>query len=45
MDISGDGVNDILSGCYSQSNVTQADRLQGKLLLLVGELDWNVDPA
>lgn len=28
-----------------QSNVTQAHRLQGKLLLLVGEMDRNVDPA
>jgi dipeptidyl aminopeptidase/acylaminoacyl peptidase len=28
-----------------QSNVTQAQRLQGKLLLMVGELDRNVDPA
>ncbi len=28
-----------------QSNVTQAHRLQGKLLLTVGELDHNVDPA
>jgi dipeptidyl-peptidase 4 len=28
-----------------QSNVTQANRLQGKLLLIVGELDTNVDPA
>ncbi|MHC4452070.1 MAG: DPP IV N-terminal domain-containing protein [Planctomycetota bacterium] len=28
-----------------QSNVTQAHRLQGKLMLLVGELDRNVDPA
>ncbi len=28
-----------------QSNVTQAHRLQGKLLLIVGELDQNVDPA
>jgi dipeptidyl-peptidase 4 len=28
-----------------QSNVTQAHRLQGKLLLIVGELDNNVDPA
>ncbi len=28
-----------------QSNVTQAHRLQGKLLLIVGELDDNVDPA
>jgi dipeptidyl-peptidase-4 len=28
-----------------QSNVTQAHRLQGKLLLLVGEMDTNVDPA
>jgi dipeptidyl-peptidase 4 len=28
-----------------QSNVTQAHRLKGKLLLLVGELDRNVDPA
>ena len=28
-----------------QSNVTQAHNLQGKLLLTVGELDRNVDPA
>ncbi len=28
-----------------QSNVTNAHRLQGKLLLLVGEVDTNVDPA
>jgi len=28
-----------------QSNVTQAHRLQGNLLLIVGELDTNVDPA
>ncbi|MEI7731211.1 MAG: prolyl oligopeptidase family serine peptidase [Verrucomicrobiota bacterium] len=28
-----------------QSNVTQAHKLQGKLLLVVGELDHNVDPA
>ncbi len=28
-----------------QSNVTQAHRLQGKLLLTVGELDKNVDPS
>lgn len=28
-----------------QSNVTQAHRLQGKLLLIVGEMDTNVDPA
>ena len=28
-----------------QSNVTQAHRLKGKLLLMVGELDRNVDPA
>ncbi len=28
-----------------QSNVTQAHRLQGKLLLIVGEMDQNVDPA
>jgi len=28
-----------------QSNVTQAHRLQGKLLLFVGEMDTNVDPA
>jgi dipeptidyl-peptidase 4 len=28
-----------------QSNVTQAHCLQGKLLLIVGELDRNVDPA
>jgi len=28
-----------------QSNVTQAHRLKGKLLLTVGELDSNVDPA
>jgi dipeptidyl-peptidase-4 len=30
---------------HEQSNVTQAHRLQGKLLLIVGELDRNVDPA
>jgi dipeptidyl-peptidase-4 len=28
-----------------QSNVTQAHKLEGKLLLVVGELDRNVDPA
>ncbi|MHB8522420.1 MAG: S9 family peptidase [Limisphaerales bacterium] len=28
-----------------QSNVTLASRLQGKLLLMVGELDRNVDPS
>lgn len=28
-----------------QSNVTNANKLQGKLLLIVGELDRNVDPA
>ncbi|MDZ4685929.1 MAG: prolyl oligopeptidase family serine peptidase [Planctomycetaceae bacterium] len=28
-----------------QSNVTQAHRLTGKLLLIVGEVDRNVDPA
>lgn len=28
-----------------QSNVTNAHKLQGKLLLIVGELDRNVDPA
>lgn len=28
-----------------QSNVTQAHRLQGKLMLVVGELDRNVDPS
>jgi len=28
-----------------QSNVTQAHRLQGKLMLTVGEMDHNVDPA
>jgi dipeptidyl aminopeptidase/acylaminoacyl peptidase len=28
-----------------QSNVTQAGKLQGKLLLIVGELDKNVDPS
>jgi dipeptidyl aminopeptidase/acylaminoacyl peptidase len=28
-----------------QSNVTNAKKLQGKLLLIVGELDHNVDPA
>jgi len=28
-----------------QSNVTQAHKLQGKLLLVVGEMDQNVDPA
>jgi dipeptidyl aminopeptidase/acylaminoacyl peptidase len=27
------------------SNVTNAHKLQGKLLLIVGELDRNVDPA
>ena len=27
-----------------QSNVTQAHRLQGRLMLIVGELDDNVDP-
>jgi dipeptidyl aminopeptidase/acylaminoacyl peptidase len=29
----------------AQSNVTNAHKLQGKLLLTVGELDHNVDPA
>jgi dipeptidyl aminopeptidase/acylaminoacyl peptidase len=29
----------------ASSNVAQAHRLQGKLLLIVGELDRNVDPA
>ena len=28
-----------------QSNVTQAHRLEGKLLLFVGAMDENVDPA
>ena len=28
-----------------QSNVTQAHKLQGKLLLMAGELDRNVDPS
>ena len=28
-----------------QSNVTNAHKLQGKLMLIVGELDTNVDPA
>jgi dipeptidyl-peptidase 4 len=28
-----------------QSNVTQAHKLQGKLMLIVGELDKNVDPS
>jgi len=28
-----------------QSNITQAHRLKGKLLLTVGEMDHNVDPA
>src|SRR6056297_2077773 len=28
-----------------QSNVTQAGRIQGDLLLIVGEMDRNVDPA
>jgi len=28
-----------------QSNVTQAHRLTGKLMLIVGEMDTNVDPA
>lgn len=31
--------------CAEQSNVTQAHKLKGKLLLIVGELDRNVDPA
>ena len=30
---------------FQQSNVTNAHKLQGKLLLTVGELDKNVDPA
>jgi dipeptidyl aminopeptidase/acylaminoacyl peptidase len=29
----------------ASSNVTNADKLRGKLLLTVGELDRNVDPA
>jgi dipeptidyl aminopeptidase/acylaminoacyl peptidase len=29
----------------ASSNVDNADRLQGKLLLIVGEMDTNVDPA
>lgn len=29
----------------AQSNVTNANKLQGKLMLVVGELDRNVDPA
>ena len=29
----------------AQSNVTNAHKLQGKLLLIVGEMDHNVDPA
>jgi dipeptidyl-peptidase-4 len=29
----------------AQSNVTNADKLTGKLMLVVGELDRNVDPA
>lgn len=29
----------------ASSNVEHADKLQGKLLLAVGELDTNVDPA
>jgi dipeptidyl aminopeptidase/acylaminoacyl peptidase len=29
----------------AQSNVTNAHKLQGELLLIVGELDRNVDPA
>ena len=28
-----------------QSNVTHAHKLNGKLFLIVGELDYNVDPA
>jgi dipeptidyl aminopeptidase/acylaminoacyl peptidase len=28
-----------------QANATNADKLKGKLLLIVGELDRNVDPA
>lgn len=35
-----------IGGHYAeQSNVTQAHRLTGKLLLIVGEMDRNVDPA
>jgi len=44
--------NELWMGCdinephyEEQSNVTQAHNLQGKLLLTVGELDRNVDPA
>ena len=29
----------------ASSNIDQAHRLKGKLLLIVGELDTNVDPA
>ena len=32
-------------GYRQSSNVEDADRLQGQLLLIVGELDHNVDPA
>ncbi len=35
----------VASHYTEQSNVTQAHRLQGRLLLTVGELDRNVDPA
>ena len=32
--------------CYARnSNVTHVDKLKGKLLLIVGEMDTNVDPA
>jgi dipeptidyl-peptidase-4 len=30
---------------FEQSNVTNANRISGKLLLIVGELDHNVDPS
>ena len=32
-------------GDSTAGNVAHADRLQGKLLLMVGEVDRNVDPA
>ena len=40
-----DGLADRPAVRRSNSNVTNAHKLQGKLLLIVGELDHNVDPA
>jgi len=41
----GGGIAIARSAGGAQSNVTLAPRLQGKLLLMVGETDRNVDPA